>query len=188
MYFFKKMTLSYEKKNGSLIIFCDWEKHEDFLISLNAVKNKIDGKECFIFPLEKEKELIKMINYLNMINNAKPKNSQNKYHREDSEDEKEGKKTNRIEFFKSFGEKDFKKKQVKKTSSSSSDEDDDDDGDDKEEYSSSSYDSSSSDNFPSPKTPKRRSNYSNEQLYFMIEKMQRKIGLIERILEKKLLK
>jgi len=183
------MTLSYEKKNGSLIIFCDWEKHEDFLLSLNPLKNKIGGKECFIFPLEKEKELIKMINYLNMITNGKPRHSQNKYRREDSEDEKEEEKTDRLEFFKSFGEKDFKKKQVKKKSSSSSDEDDeDDDEDDREEYSSSSYDSSSSDNFPSPKTPKRRSNYSNEQLYFMIEKMQRKIGLIERILEKKLLK
>ena len=122
-----------------------------------------------------------------MINNAKPKNSQNKYRREDSEDEKEEEKPDRIAFFKSFGEKDFKKKQVK-TSSSDDDDDDCDDDEDKEEYSSSSYDSSSSDNFPSPKTPKRRSNYSNEQLYFMIEKMQRKIGLIERILEKKLLK
>ena len=181
------MTLSYEKKNGSLIIFCDWKKYEDFLVSLNAVKKKIDGKECFIFPIEKEKELIKMINYLNMINNAKPKNSQNKYRREDSEDEKEEEKPDRIAFFKSFGEKDFKKKQVK-TSSSDDDDDECDDDEDKEEYSSSSYDSSSSDNFPSPKTPKRRSNYSNEQLYFMIEKMQRKIGLIERILEKKLLK
>lgn len=180
------MTLSYEKKNGSLFIFCKWEQYEDFLDPLNAKKNKIDGKECFIFPVEKEKELIKMINYLNMKNNAKPRNSQNKYHREDSEDEKE-EKSDRIAFFKSFGEKDFKKKQVK-ISSDEEDDDDDDEDDDKEEYSSSSYDSSSSDNFPSPKTPKKRSNYSNEQLYFMIEKMQRKIGLIERILEKKLLK
>jgi hypothetical protein len=149
------------------------------------LKNKIDGKECFIFKLDKEKELIKMINYLNMVNNAKPKNSQTKYHREDSGDEKEEKKPDRLAFFKSFGEKDFKKKEIKKSYS----EDEDDEEDEKtSEYSSSSYDSSSSDNFPSPKTPKKRSNYSNEQLYFMIEKMQRKLDLIERIIEKKLLK
>ena len=177
------MTLSYEKKNGSLIIFCNCEQYEDFLVSLNPLKNKIDGKECFIFKLDKEKELIKMINYLNMVNNAKPKNSQTKYHREDSGDEKEEKKPDRIAFFKSFGEKDFKKKEIKKKS------DTEEDDDEKiSEYSSSSYDSSSSDNFPSPKTPKKRSNYSNEQLYFMIEKMQRKLDLIERIIEKKLLK
>jgi len=173
------MTLSYEKKNGSLIIFCNCEQYEDFLVSLNPLKNKIDGKECFIFKLDKEKELIKMINYLNMVNNAKPKNSQTKYHREDSGDEK---KPDRLTFFKSFGEKDFKKKEIKKKSDS------EDDEEKISEYSSSSYDSSSSDNFPSPKTPKKRSNYSNEQLYFMIEKMQRKLDLIERIIEKKLLK
>lgn len=180
------MTLSYEKKNGFLITFCSWDHYEDFLISLSAVKDKIDGKECFILPIEKEKELIKIINYLNMIDNGKSRHSQTKYHREDSEDEeKEDKISDRIAFFKSFGEKDFKKKQVK---ISSDDEDGDESEGDKSEYSSSSYDSSSSDNFPSPKTPKKRSNYSNEQLYFMIEKIQRKIDLIERILEKKLLK
>lgn len=179
------MTLSYEKKNGSLIIFCNCEQYEDFLVSLNPLKNKIDGKECFIFKLDKEKELIKMINYLNMVNNAKPKNSQTKYRREDSGDDEEEKKPDRIAFFKSFGEKDFKKKQIKK---SDTDEEDEEDDEKTSEYSSSSYDSSSSDNFPSPKTPKKRSNYSNEQLYFMIEKMQRKLDLIERIIEKKLLK
>ena len=178
------MTLYYEKTNGSLIIFCSWEQYEDFFESLNAVKNKIEGKECFIFPLNKEKDLIKILNYLNMVKNGKPRHSQNKYRREDSGDEKEEKKTDTIDFFKSFGEKDFKKKQqqIKKKSDS-----EDEEEEKSSEYSSSSYDSSSSDNFPSPKTPKKRSNYSNEQLYFMIEKMQRKIGLIERILEKKLL-
>jgi len=182
------MTLSYEKKNGSLVIFCNWDQYEDFLVSLNAVKNRIDGKECFSFPLEKEKELIKIINYLNMIDNAKPRYSQTKYHREDSDDEKEKeeeKKPDRIAFFKSFGEKDFKKIIKKKNVDVEKDEDN---KEDVEEYSSSSYDSSSSDNFPSPKTPKKRSNYSNEQLYFMIKKINRKLDLIERIIEKKLLK
>lgn len=185
------MTLSYEKKNGLLIVFCNWEQYEDFLVSLDATKRKIDGKECFIFSIEKEKELIKILNYLNMVSNAKPRHTQKKYHREGSDDEEdvEVKKPDRIAFFKSFGEKNFKKKAVKKNKYDDDENEDDDDEDDKKsEYSSSSYDTSSSDNFPSPKTPKKRSNYSNEQLFFMIEKMQRKISLIERILEKKLLK
>ena len=176
----KKMTLYYEKKNGFLIVFCSWEQYEDFLVTLNATKQKIDGKECFAFPLEKEKELIKILNYLNMIN------SKTKYNIE----EDDSKKIDRIDFFKSFGKKNFKKKIDDETSKKIDDDDDDDDDEDydnkKSEYSSSSYDTSSSDNFP--KTPQKRSNYSNEQLYFMIEKIQRKISLIEKILEKKLLK
>jgi hypothetical protein len=181
-------TLSYEKKHDSLIIYCNWEQYEDFLTSVNAMKNKINGRECFMIPIAKEKELIKIINYLNVVNNGKSRHTQTKYHRECSDDEdddddvKTNKKTSRVDFFKSFGKKDFKKKEKK---ISSSEEDDDDDDDD--EYSSSSYDTSSSDNFPSPRTPVKRSNYSNEQLYFMIEKIQRKISLIEKILEKKIL-
>ena len=166
-------------KHDSLIIYCNWEQYEDFLTSVNAVKNKINGRECFMIPVEKEKELIKITNYLNVVNNGKSRHTQTKYHRECSDDDDEDdvkiKKNGRVDFFKSFSKKDFKKKKI----SSSSDDDD--------EYSSSSYDTSSSDNFPSPRTPTKRSNYSNEQLYFMIEKMQRKINLIEKILEKKLL-
>ena len=95
----------------------------------------------------------------------------------------------RLTFFKSFSEKNFKK--MSEENEDSDKEKRSEDGveeEEEEEYSSSSYDTSSSDNYPSPKTPKKKSNYSNEQLYFMIEKMQRKISLIERILEKKLLK
>ena len=182
-------TLSYEKKHDSLNIYCKWEKYEDFLTSVNAVKNKINGRECFTIPIEKEKELIKIVNYLNVVNNGKSRHSQIKYRRECSDDEEDDeadvktKKTDRMEFFKSFGKKDFNKKEKK-----ISDKDEDKDDDDDDEYSSSSYDTSSSDNFPSPRTPTKRSNYTNEQLYFMIEKMQRKVSLIEKILEKKLLK
>lgn len=179
--------LSYEKKNNSLIMYCNWEQYEDFLVSVNAVKNKINEMECFMIPIEKEKELIKIVNYLNVVNNGKSRHSQTKYHREcsDDEEDEDRKKNSRVDFFKSFSKKNFinnKKKEKKKYTSSDSDDDKDDN-----EYSSSSYDTSSSDNFPSPRTPAKRSNYTNEQLYFMIEKMQRKINLIEKILEKKLM-
>ena len=95
--------------------------------------------------------------------------------------------SDKISFFKSFGRSDFRKT-LKKDEDEEEYDEEEYHSEKKSEYSSSSYDESSSDNFPSPRTPKKKSNYSNEQLYFMIEKIQRKISLIERILEKKFLK
>ena len=102
------------------------------------------------------------------------------------------------DFFKSFARSDFvqshnkiiSEKEVKNNSSSNKNnsiQKEYDDDEYEEEYSSSSYNSSSSDNFPSPKTPKRRNNFSNEQLYLMIEKLEKKINLIHKVLEKKIL-
>lgn len=121
------------------------------------------------------------------------------YKKEEYEDEVENEDINK--FFKSFANSDFIKKnkneieqkmmleKVKNKDSINSDERKkvNQTKYQEDEYSSSSYNSSSSDNFPSPKTPKRRNNFSNEQLYSMIEKLEKKINLIQRVLEKKIL-
>lgn len=189
------MSISYKRDDKFLFVCCDWEKYEDFFSSLDPIKKVINGKKNLIISVDKEKQLIKMINYLNMMDHAKNRKTQKKYHREDSDsdyedyktEEKTEEKTDRLAYFKSFANKDFVKshkkdkkkekdeeKSVKSYSSKS------------DEYSSSSYASSSSDDFPSPRSPKRKTKFSNEELYTMIEKMQKRMNLIEKILTKKL--
>jgi len=117
------------------------------------------------------------------------------YKKEEYEDEVENEDINK--FFKSFANSDFIKKNknemeqkmIEKSKDKSKMNSDEPKKTkyQEDEYSSSSYNSSSSDNFPSPKTPKRRNNFSNEQLYSMIEKLEKKINLIQRVLEKKIL-
>ena len=177
----------YEKKNNSLIVYCDNDEYSDFFSSLESKKAEVAGKVCFIIPKEKENELIKILNYLNTsIHLQQPSKEKGIVETSSSYDD-------RINFFKSFGTSEFRKNLEKKRKMEKDDDEDSDHEDEcksskKSEYSSSSYDSSSSDNFPSPRTPKKKSNYSNEQLFFMIEKLQKKVSLIEKVLEKKFLK
>lgn len=229
-------SLTYQTKKNHLIVYCETKKLHDFFNNI-AISSSTE-KDFFVVPKEKERELIKILNYLNFVEkDGKPRfmnyivndeedeedidssyTSSEKEHDDDSssyenessssyknegyEDDFDNKDINK--FFKSFAHSDFIKKnknemeqkmlqkskdkdkaktksnsdERKKTNQTKCQED---------EYSSSSYNSSSSDNFPSPKTPKRRNNFSNEQLYTMIEKLEKKINLIQRVLEKKIL-
>jgi len=179
-------TITYEKKNNSFIVYCNWDDYEDFFTPLNSIRGTVEGKKCFIIPLDKERELIKILNYLNATRTIYGSSTKEE-RKEEREEEVEDEVSDKISFFKSFGRSDFRKT-LKKDEDEEEYDEEEYHSEKKSEYSSSSYDESSSDNFPSPRTPKKKSNYSNEQLYFMIEKIQRKISLIERILEKKFLK
>lgn len=232
-------SLTYQTKKNHLIVYCETKKLHDFFNNI-AISSSTE-KDFFVVPKEKERELIKILNYLNFVEkDGNPRFVNHIYDEEDEEDDEEvdssytssekehdddsssyenessssyknegyeddfdNKDINK--FFKSFAHSDFIEKnknemkqkmmlqkskdkvkdkvrinsdELKKTNQTKYQED---------EYSSSSYNSSSSDNFPSPKTPKRRNNFSNEQLYTMIEKLEKKINLIQRVLEKKIL-
>jgi hypothetical protein len=203
--FFKQMekSLTYEKRKNCLIVYCETKKLYDFFNNISSVVEK----DCFIIDKDKEQELIKILNYLNLTEkNGKPRFLNAIYNYSDdeeysySEDSSPSEESDFLsdngdgevnDFFKSFTHSDFIEKNENKMVSErkqneitvpslirKKEED---------EYSSSSYNSSSSDNFPSPKTPKRRNNYSNEQLYAMIEKLEKRMNLIQRVLEKKIL-
>jgi hypothetical protein len=244
-----KSLTYYQTKNNYLIVYCETKKLQDFF---NNISSSIE-KDFFVIPKEKEKELIKILNYLNFVekdgnprfmnyimNDDEENDEENdedndevessytssekeyegsggdddsssyenescsSYKKEDYEDDVDNKDINK--FFKSFAHSDFIEKNknemkqkmiLQKSKEKSKDKDKDKlimNSDERkttkcqeDEYSSSSYNSSSSDNFPSPKTPKRRNNFSNEQLYSMIEKLEKKINLIQRVLEKKIL-
>jgi hypothetical protein len=190
-------------------VYCETKKLYDFFNNISSVVEK----DCFIIEKDKEQELIKILNYLNFTEkNGKPRfvNAIYNYSDDDeysySEDVSSSSPSTESEsdfvsdngdgeindFFKSFTHSNFieknenkmiaerKQSEIVKAPSLIRKKEED-------EYSSSSYNSSSSDNFPSPKTPKRRNNFSNEQLYAMIEKLEKKMNLIQRVLEKKIL-
>jgi hypothetical protein len=203
-------SLTYEKRKNCLIVYCETKKLYDFFNNISSVVEK----DCFIIDKDKEQELIKILNYLNLTEkNGKPRfvnaiynysdDDEYSYSEEDvsssspsTESESDFVSDNGDgevnDFFKSFTHSNFieknenkmmaerKQNEIVKVPSLIRKKEED-------EYSSSSYNSSSSDNFPSPKTPKRRNNFSNEQLYAMIEKLEKKINLIQRVLEKKIL-
>lgn len=220
-------SLTYQTKKNHLIVYCETKKLHDFF---NNISSSVE-KDFFIIPKEKEKELIKILNYLNFIekdgnhrfmnhiydeeddDNDDVDSSEKEYEcsggeddsssydsaslkKEEYEDDVENEDINK--FFKSFANSDFIKKnknemeqkmifEKSKDKSKMNSDEPKKTKYQEDEYSSSSYNSSSSDNFPSPKTPKRRNNFSNEQLYSMIEKLEKKINLIQRVLEKKIL-
>ena len=203
-------SLTYEKRKNCLIVYCETKKLYDFFNNISSVVEK----DCFIIDKDKEQELIKILNYLNLTEkNGKPRfvNAIYNYSDDDeysySEDVSSSSPSTESEsefvsdnggdaeindFFKSFTHSNFieknenkmmaerKQSEIVKVPSLIRKKEED-------EYSSSSYNSSSSDNFPSPKTPKRRNNFSNEQLYAMIEKLEKRMNLIQRVLEKKIL-
>jgi hypothetical protein len=201
-------SLTYEKRKNCLIVYCETKKLYDFFNNISSVVEK----DCFIIDKDKEQELIKILNYLNLTEkNGKPRfvnaiynysdDDEYSYSEEDvsssspstesdfASDNGDGEVN---DFFKSFTHSNFieknenkmmaerKQNEIVKIPSLIRKKEED-------EYSSSSYNSSSSDNFPSPKTPKRRNNFSNEQLYAMIEKLEKKMNLIQSVLEKKIL-
>lgn len=205
-------SLTYEKRKNCLIVYCETKKLYDFFNSISSVIEK----DCFIIDKDKEQELIKILNYLNLTEkNGKPRFVNAIYNYSDDEeysysekDESSSQSSSESDFvsdngnvevndfFKSFTHSDFIKKNEKKMISEREEKNKIEDiitqpslirKKEEDEYSSSSYNSSSSDNFPSPKTPKRRNNFSNEQLYSMIEKLEKKLNLIQRFLEKKVL-
>jgi hypothetical protein len=203
-------SLTYEKRKNCLIVYCETKKLYDFFNNISSVVEK----DCFIIDKDREQELIKILNYLNLTEkNGKPRfvNAIYNYSDDDeysySEDVSSSSPSTESEsdfvsdnggdgeindFFKSFTHSNFieknenkmmaerKQSEIVKVPSLIRKKEED-------EYSSSSYNSSSSDNFPSPKTPKRRNNFSNEQLYAMIEKLEKRMNLIQRVLEKKIL-
>lgn len=204
-------SLTYQKRKNCLIVYCETKKLYDFF---NNISSSVE-KDCFIIDKDKEHELIKILNYLNLTEkNGKPRfvNAINNYSDDEEysyseKDESSSSSESDFvsdngngevnDFFKSFTHSDFIKKNEKKMMSEREEKNKNEDiitppslirkKEDDDEYSSSSYNSSSSDNFPSPKTPKRRNNFSNEQLYSMIEKLEKKVSLIQRVLEKKVL-
>lgn len=201
-------SLTYEKRKNCLIVYCETKKLYDFFNNISSVVEK----DCFIIDKDKEQELIKILNYLNLTEkNGKPRFVNAIYNYSDdeeysySEDFSSSSSSTESDFvsengdlevndfFKSFTHSDFIKKNENKMMIISERKQNDIVAPslirkkEEDEYSSSSYNSSSSDNFPSPKTPKRRNNFSNEQLYAMIEKLEKKMNLIQRVLEKKIL-
>jgi len=197
-------SLTYEKRKNCLIVHCETKKLYDFFNKISSVVEK----DCFIIDKDKEQELIKILNYLNLTEkNGKPRfvNAIYNYSDEEeysySEDFSSSSESGFVsengdgdvnDFFKSFTHSDFIKKNENKMMMSEQKQNDIVTPSlirkkEEDEYSSSSYNSSSSDNFPSPKTPKRRNNFSNEQLYAMIQKLEKKLNLIQSILEKKVL-
>lgn len=206
-------SLTYEKRKNCLIVYCETKKLYDFFNSISSVIEK----DCFIIDKDKEQELIKILNYLNLTEkNGKPRFVNAIYNYSDDEEYSYSEKDQSSseyssesdfvsdngnveevnDFFKSFTHSDFIKKNEKKMSEREEKNKNEDiitpsllirKKEDDDEYSSSSYNSSSSDNFPSPKTPRRRNNFSNEQLFLMIEKLEKKVNLIQRVLEKKIL-
>jgi len=171
-------TISYKKDKNFLFVCCNWEKYQDLFLPLEPVKKIINGKEYFIFPAEKETKLVKIINYLNTIQDTHTQKVC-----ADSDDEEDRNEDDRMAYFKSFASKNFVKQKRKShdsddtstTISKSSN---------NEEYSSSSYGSSSSDDFPSPRTPRRKITFSNEDLYMMIEEMRKRLTSIEQVIKK----
>ena len=198
-------SLTYEKRKNCLIVYCETKKLYDFFNKISSVVQK----DCFIIDKDKEQELIKILNYLNLTEkNGKPRFVNTIYNYSDeeeysySEDFSSSSESGFVsengdgdvnDFFKSFTHSDFIKKNENKMMMMSEQKQNDIvtpsliRKKEEDEYSSSSYNSSSSDNFPSPKTPKRRNNFSNEQLYAMIQKLEKKLNLIQSILEKKVL-
>ena len=205
-------SLTYEKRKNCLIVYCETKKLYDFFNSISSVIEK----DCFIIDKDKEQELIKILNYLNLTEkNGKPRfvnaiynysdDEEYSYSEKDQSSSESSSESDFVsdngnvevnDFFKSFTHSDFIKKNEKKMSEREEKNKNEDiitpsllirKKEDDDEYSSSSYNSSSSDNFPSPKTPRRRNNFSNEQLFLMIEKLEKKVNLIQRVLEKKIL-
>ena len=206
-------SLTYEKRKNCLIVYCETKKLYDFFNSISSVIEK----DCFIIDKDKEQELIKILNYLNLTEkNGKPRfvnaiynysdDEEYSYSEKDQSSSESSSESDFVsdngnvevnDFFKSFTHSDFIKKNEKKMMSEREEKNKNEDiitpsllirkKEDDDEYSSSSYNSSSSDNFPSPKTPRRRNNFSNEQLFLMIEKLEKKVNLIQRVLEKKIL-
>ena len=84
------------------------------------------------------------------------------------------KKSDPKSYYKSFNSKPVDFKKINRFDNS-------DEEDDEDNYSSSSHHSSSSDGFPSPSTPGRRySSHEIEELYDIINGMQRKINFLEK--------
>jgi len=183
-------TISYKKDKKFLFVCCNWEKYQDFFISLEPVKKIINGKQYFVFPAEKETKLVKIINYLNTIQQAHTQkvcvgSDDKESEEEDNKEDKEDNKEDRMAYFKSFASKNFVKQKRKEESSDDSDSATTiSKSSNSEEYSSSSYGSSSSDDFPSPRTPRRKITFSNEDLYMMIEEMRKRLTSIEQVIKK----
>jgi glucan-binding YG repeat protein len=183
-------TISYKKDKKFLFVCCNWEKYQDFFLPLEPVKKIINGKQHFVFSSEKETKLVKIINYLNTIHREHTQKVCVGSDDEESDEEcdkEDRKEDDRMAYFKSFASKNFVKQRRKEESSHDSDTSTTiSKSSNSEEYSSSSYGSSSSDDFPSPRTPRRKITFSNEDLFIMIEEMKKRLTSIEQILSKKL--
>lgn len=158
-----KLTYKYSKDNSKLFLFCEKEKYQSILKSINGEWIIYNNKDQFVVSVKEKEELDKILNLLNEENNKKI----NKY-------------KNPIEthsFYKSFATKpvNFEKILRKKSSSFSS-------SDDISLSSSSCGSSSSSDDFPSPGTPHR--SYSEAEIYQVIDLVNGKLPLLEHNLKK----
>ena len=180
------MTLEYKNFNDDFfIVLCnDKKKYGDFFEPIGATNHK-DG---FLIKKDKRIQLDKIINFINIRENAKSRKEQTRFRREYSESESSSseeeedetnipprrskyKKSDPKMYKKSFVSRPVDFKKVDRNGNYSDDEDD---------YSSSEYHSSSSDGFPSPSTPGRKySNREIEELYGVINNLQKRIKYLE---------
>lgn len=175
------MSLEYKEYNDDFyIVECDKNKFHDFFEPIGAKSYK----SGFLISRDNENQLKKIINFINIRENGKPRKQQTRFRREYSDDEEEDvkkvenkvkyKKSDPKSYYKSFNSKPVDFKKINRFDNSDEEEDEDN-------YSSSSHHSSSSDGFPSPSTPGRRySSHEIEELYDVINGMQRKINFLEK--------
>jgi hypothetical protein len=177
------MSLEYKEFNDDFyIVECDKDKFHDFFEPIGAKSYK----SGFLISRDNENQLKKIINFINIRENGKPRKQQTRFRREYSDDNEEDDDVKKVEnkvkykksdpksYYKSFNSKPVDFKKINRLDNSDNSDDDDD-------YSSSSHHSSSSDGFPSPSTPGRRyTSHEMEELYDIINGMQRKINFLEK--------
>jgi hypothetical protein len=196
------MPLTYTRFNRHYLFVCcdDKDKYSDYMVPLDGEWYTKEDVPGFLIPIEKEKQLAKLIEFINIRENGCSRKEQKKYHRsvsdsEEDDDDEEGEyEEDKIEETKD--KKVFRKTPLSKKKYDKSDPKEYyksfnakpadfaklnkiDSYSDLEGYSSSSRGSSSTDNFPEPNSPRPKKHYDIDGLFETVSELKQRIRNLE---------